>query len=58
MAHPPDVLVSATAPDYPSMATDLLAHPALAGMPRRAVAPALLVCGGPWTAKAVTVLAR
>jgi iron complex transport system substrate-binding protein len=57
-AHPPDLLVTATAPDYPSMATDLLAHPALAGIPRREVAPALLVCGGPWTARAVTVLAR
>jgi iron complex transport system substrate-binding protein len=57
-AHPPDLLVTATAPDYPSMATDLLRHPALAGIPRREVAPALLVCGGPWTARAVTVLAR
>jgi iron complex transport system substrate-binding protein len=58
VAHPPDVLVTATAPDYPSMATDLLTHPALAGIPRREVAPALLLCGGPWTARAVTVLAR
>jgi iron complex transport system substrate-binding protein len=58
VAHPPDLLVTATAPDFPSLATDLLAHPALAGMPRREVAPALLVCGGPWTARAVTVLAR
>lgn len=57
-AHPPDLLVSATAPDYPSLATDLLVHPALAGIPRRAVAPALLLCGGPWTARAVTALAR
>jgi iron complex transport system substrate-binding protein len=57
-AHPPDLLVTATAPDYPAMATDLLRHPALAGIPRREVAPALLLCGGPWTARAVTALAR
>ena len=58
VAHPPDLLVTATAPDYPSLATDLLVHPALAGIPRRAVAPALLLCGGPWTARAVSALAR
>jgi iron complex transport system substrate-binding protein len=57
VAHPPALLVTATAPDYPAMATDLLRHPALAGIPRREVAPALLVCGGPWTARAVTALA-
>jgi iron complex transport system substrate-binding protein len=57
-AHPPDLLVSATAPDYPSLATDLLRHPALAAIPRREVAPALLLCGGPWTAQAVAALGR
>jgi iron complex transport system substrate-binding protein len=56
--HPPDLLVTATAPDFPSLATDLLRHPALVGMARREVAPALLLCGGPWTAQAVTALAR
>ncbi len=55
--HPPDLLVTATAPDFPSLATDLLRHPALARIPRREVAPALLLCGGPWTARAVTALA-
>jgi iron complex transport system substrate-binding protein len=57
-AHPPDLLVTASAPRFPSMATDLLQHPALASIPRREVAPALLACGGPWTALAVTELAR
>jgi iron complex transport system substrate-binding protein len=55
--HPPDLLVTATAPFYPAMATDLLRHPVLADIPRREVAPALLVCGGPWTARAVAALA-
>jgi len=57
VAHPPDLLVTASAPDFPSMATDLLAHPALTALPRQTVAPALLACGGPWTARAVSTLA-
>jgi iron complex transport system substrate-binding protein len=56
--HPPDLLVVEDAPRFPSLATDLLRHPALAGIPRLEVAPALLACGGPWTARAVTALAR
>lgn len=58
LARPPDLLVTATAPSYPSLATDMLRHPALAGLPRRAVPPALLICGGPFTAKAAELLAR
>lgn len=57
-AHPPDLLVTATAPAYPSMATDVVRHPVLAGIPRREVPPALMLCGGPWTARAVEMLAR
>jgi iron complex transport system substrate-binding protein len=56
-ADPPDLLVTAAAPEYPSLATDLLAHPVLAGIPRRTWPPALLACGGPWTARAVALLA-
>jgi iron complex transport system substrate-binding protein len=56
--RPPDVLVVATPPDYPSLATELLHHPALAAIPRRAVPSALLACGGPWTARAVALLAQ
>jgi iron complex transport system substrate-binding protein len=58
LAHPPALLVLADAPQYPSLATDLLAHPALAALPRRRVPAALLACGGPWTAEAVALLAR
>lgn len=56
-ARPPALLVVPQAPDFPSLATDFLRHPALRGIPRVAVPPALLVCGGPWTARAVTLLA-
>lgn len=58
LARPPDLLVTATAPSYPSLATDMLRHPALAGLPRRTVPPALLICGGPFTARAAELLAR
>lgn len=54
----PDLLVVSTPPDYPALATEMLRHPALAGIPRREVPPALLACGGPWTAHAVELLAR
>lgn len=56
LAHPPQLLVTATAPRFPSLATDLLRHPALAALPRRRVPPALLACAGPWTARAVALL--
>ncbi len=56
LARPPDILVTASAPRFPSLATDLLRHPALAGLPRRAVPPALLICGGPFTSRAVRLL--
>jgi iron complex transport system substrate-binding protein len=58
VARPPEVMVVAEAPEYPSLATDMLAHPALRGIPRRSVPPALTICGGPWTAEAVEILAR
>jgi iron complex transport system substrate-binding protein len=58
LADPPALLVTARAPGTPSLATDLLTHPALAALPRRTVPPALLACGGPWTARAVTLLER
>ena len=51
-AHPPALLVVARSPSYPSLATDLLNHPVLAGIPRRSWNPALLACAGPWTAAA------
>jgi len=54
---PPDVLITAAAPAYPSLATDLLWHPALARLQRRTVAPAWLACPGPWSVAAVVALA-
>jgi iron complex transport system substrate-binding protein len=58
LAHPPDLLVTPAAPGFPSLATDVLDHPALAGVPRRLLPPALLICGGPWSVRAVELLAE
>ena len=58
LSRPPDLLVTAEAPAFPSLATDLLRHPALAALPRRTVPPALLICAGPFTALAAEMLAR
>ncbi len=57
-AHPPALLVVAQSPATPSLATDLLLHPVLRHIPRKTVNPALIACGGPWTADAVTQLTR
>jgi iron complex transport system substrate-binding protein len=54
----PDLLVVQQAPDFPSLATDLLHSPVLASIPRRALPPALTLCAGPFTAQAVAMLAR
>ncbi len=54
---PAVLLVVAPPPAYPARATEWLAHPALAHHPRRALAPHLTICGGPWTAAAVAMLA-
>jgi iron complex transport system substrate-binding protein len=58
VAHPPDVLVSESTPAYPSLATAVLDHPALARIRRIRLDPALLACPGPWSAEAVAALAR
>ena len=58
LRHPPDLLVVPSAPAYPSLATTMLDHPALAGLPRRAIPPALTLCAGPFTAEAAARLAR
>ena len=58
LAYKPALLVTETAPRFPSMATDLARHPALAGIPRRDLPARLLICGGPFTADAVALLAR
>jgi iron complex transport system substrate-binding protein len=58
VANPPQLLVVADPARFPSLATELLQHPALKNIPRRTVPPALLACGGPWTARAAELLAR
>jgi iron complex transport system substrate-binding protein len=58
LAHPPDLLVVPPPAAYPSLATDLLGHPATAAVPRRFVPPALIICAGPFTAEAAELLAR
>ncbi len=58
LRYPPDVLVMQTSPAYPSLATALLDHPALAGLPRREIPPALTICAGPFSAEAAAMLAR
>jgi len=55
---PAVLLVSAPPPPTPSRATEFLAHPLLAAHPRHELPPALTVCGGPWTARAVALLAQ
>ncbi len=58
LRHRPDLLVEQQSPAYPSLATQMLDSPALASIPRAVVPPALTVCAGPFTARAVALLAR
>ena len=55
---PPQLLVVPQVPRFPSLATELLRHPALADIPRVTLPPALLACAGPWTAEAAALLAQ
>ena len=58
LARSPGILlVVAPTPAYPARATDWLAHPILARHSRREIPPRLTICGGPWTASAVALLA-
>jgi iron complex transport system substrate-binding protein len=58
LRQPPDLLVVPEAPEFPSLATALFDHPALAGLRRRAIPPALTICAGPFTAQAAVKLAQ
>ena len=58
LRHPPDLLVVPVAPEYPSLATEMLGSPAVAAIPRRALPTPLTICAGPFTAQAVAMLAR
>ena len=55
--HPPGLLVVPDAPQFPSLATAMLDHPVLRGIPRRAIPPSLTICPGPFSAQAVVLLA-
>ena len=58
LRDPPDLLVVPATPEFPSLATALLEHPALAALHRRAIPPALTICAGPFTAQAAALLAQ
>jgi iron complex transport system substrate-binding protein len=58
LRDPPDLLVVPATPEFPSLATELLQHPALAGLHRIAIPPALTICAGPFTAQVAALLAR
>lgn len=58
LRHPPDILIVPDTPAFPSLATDMLDSPVLRGIRRRALPPALTICAGPFTARAVTLLAQ
>jgi len=58
LRDPPDLLVVPATPAFPSLATALLDHPAIRGVPRIAIPPALTLCAGPFNARAVALLAR
>ncbi len=56
VAHPPELLVVPGMPRFPSLADAVLMHPVLAGIPRAIVPARLVVCPGPWSARAVHLL--
>jgi len=56
--HPPALLVMPENDAGPSLATELLAHPAVRGIPILKVPSKLTICAGPFTAEAVRRLAR
>jgi iron complex transport system substrate-binding protein len=58
LRQPPDLLVVPAAPEFPSLASTLMEHPALTGIRRRAIPPALTLCAGPFTAEAAVLLAQ
>jgi iron complex transport system substrate-binding protein len=58
LRDPPGLLIMPTVPAYPSLATTMLQHPALAGIPQRTILPALTICAGPFSGEAAALLAR
>jgi iron complex transport system substrate-binding protein len=58
LRQPPDLLVVPATAEYPALASEMLNHPAVADIPRRAISPALTICAGPFSADAAVLLAR
>ncbi len=56
LTHPPDLLVTATAPGSPSLATDLAEAPMFRFIRHRRIPPDLVICGGPFTVRAAEML--
>ncbi len=58
LRHPPSLLVLSEATAGDSLATELLRHPAIRGIPVRAIPTPLTICPTPFTAEAVALLTR
>ena len=58
LRHPPALLVMPENDAGSSLATEMQAHPALRDIPVRTVPSKLTICAGPFTAEAVSLLAR
>ena len=56
LRHPPALLVLSESTAGASLATALLSHPALRGIPARLIPTPLRICPGPFTARAVARL--
>jgi iron complex transport system substrate-binding protein len=58
LRNPPDVLILPEGAAGNSLATEMLQHPAIRGIPVRRLPTQLTICPGPFTAEAVTRLQR
>ena len=58
LRHPPDLLVLPESDAGASLATEMLRHPAVHGIPVRSIRTVLTICPGPFTAEAVARLER
>ncbi len=56
LTHPPDLLVTQTAPNFPSLATDLAESPMFGFIRHVRIPPNLVICGGPFTVRAAETL--
>ena len=58
LRHPPALLIMQEDPAGASLATDMLRHQALRGIPVRSIPTRLTICPGPFSAEAVALLRR